>query len=51
MSVLGVVIIVAIVIAGLWGLFFWYQNRRAAEANKHIDHSKLNDLDNDGWSD
>lgn len=51
MSTFWTVIVIAVVIAVIAVVFFWYQNRRAVEANRHIDHSKLKDLDKDGWDD
>lgn len=51
MNLLWTIVIVALVVVLLWLLFFWYQNRRARESSRHIDHSKLKDLDQDGWDD
>lgn len=51
MDLLGIIVIVAVAVVLLWVLFFWYQNRRARESARHIDHSKLKDLDQAGWDD
>ncbi|WP_423822256.1 hypothetical protein V5738_18190 [Salinisphaera sp. SPP-AMP-43] len=51
MSTLWIVIGIAVLIAALAVFFIWYQNRRSRESFSHIDHSKLNDLDQDGWDD
>lgn len=51
MNLLWIIVIVAVALVLLWVLFFWYQNRRARESFRHIDYSKLNDLDHDDWDD
>ncbi|MDA3920781.1 MAG: hypothetical protein PF501_08910 [Salinisphaera sp.] len=51
MSTIWIVIIVAVVVLIIAVLFFWYQNLRARESFRHIDYSKLKDLDKDGWDD
>lgn len=51
MSTLWIVALVALVIAVLGVIFFWYQFRRARESFKHIDHSKIRNWDDDGWDD
>lgn len=46
-TVIGVVVVIAIVAS----LFFWYQNQRAKTSMRHVDRSKLKNLDDDGWDD
>lgn len=51
MNALWIIVVIAVIVIAVWIFYVWYQNRRARESFKHIDHSKLNDLDNDGWDD
>lgn len=46
-----VVIGVAVVIAIVAVVFFWYQNQRAKASLRQVDRSKLKNLDDDGWDD
>lgn len=46
-TVIAVVVVLAIVAI----VFFWYQNQRAKRSMSHVDRSKLNNLDDDGWDD
>lgn len=51
MNMFWIIALVVVAIVVLFGLYVWYENRRARESFKHIDHSKLKDLDQDGWDD
>lgn len=46
-AVIAAVVVIAIVALA----FFWYQNQRAKASMRHVDRSKLKNLDDDGWDD
>lgn len=50
-TVIWVIIVIALVVAGL-GLLQWVRRQIAAsrEDLKHVDRSKLRDLDEDAWA-
>lgn len=51
MSTLWIVVAVALALAVIGVLFFWYQERRARASLKKVDRSRLKNLDEDGWDD
>ncbi|AWN15491.1 hypothetical protein [Salinisphaera sp. LB1] len=51
MTTFWIVIGVAVAIAIVAIVFFWYQNQRARVSMRRVDRSKLRNLDEDGWDD
>lgn len=51
MTTFWTVIVVAMIIAIVAVIFFWYQNQRAKASMRCVDRNRLNDLDDDGWDD